>query len=222
MKSTARGKAAATADATISAAGMRIIKLLVGRPPQSVAELIKAAGVTRTAVTEQLNELEQSGFVERTVERLVGRGRPRNRFRATQAALLLLSAGHKSLIGQVMWRAIEEVGGDDFLAKIIDRVSVALANDYLRHVTAKTPTGRLRQMNKLLQDEGLLVEVTENGGSLSITKRSCPFIGIFEESRWVCRVDEKVMSLVVGKPVRRMACRHDGDPCCVFEIDKKP
>ncbi len=210
------------ADATVSAAGMRIIKLLVGRPPQSVAELIKAAGVTRTAVTEQLNELEHAGFVERTVERLSGRGRPRNRFRATQASLLLLCAGRESLIGQAMWRVIGAVGGDDLIEKILDGVSVALANGYMRHVTAKTLAGRLRQMNRLLRDEGLLVEVAEEGSRILITKRSCPFIGMFEESRQVCRVDEKVMSLVVGKPVRRIACRHDGDPCCVFEIDKRP
>ena len=44
------------ADATISAAGLRIAKLLVGHPPQTVSDLLDAAGVTRTAVTEQLNE----------------------------------------------------------------------------------------------------------------------------------------------------------------------
>ena len=76
-------------------------------------------------------------------------------------------------------------------------------------------------MNRLLCNEGILVEVVEEGGSIAIHKRSCPFIGMFEDGRRVCRVDEKVMSLVVGKPVRKVACRHDGDPCCIFEIDKK-
>jgi predicted ArsR family transcriptional regulator len=166
--------------------------------------------------------LEHAGFVERTVERLDGRGRPRNRFRTTDAALLLLAAGRESLIGRALWRAIEEIGDEDLAEKILDSVSVALANDYLRYITAKTPAGRLRQMNRLLCDEGLLVEVVEQSGSISIHKRSCSFFGMFEEHRRVCRVDEQVMSLVVGKPVRKVACRHDGDPCCVFEIDKKP
>jgi predicted ArsR family transcriptional regulator len=209
-------------DASISAAGMRVLKLLVGRPPQSVAELTKAAGVTRTAITDQLNELEHAGLVERTVERLPGRGRPRNRFRATQAALLLLAAGKECLVGQALWQAIEDVGGDALVEKIITRVSRELADVYTRRVTAKTPTGRLRQMNRLLREEGLLVDVSEQSDHMSLSKRNCSFIGMFEVNRRVCQIDERIMTLVVGKPVRQVACRHDGDPCCVFRIDKRP
>ena len=75
------------ADATVSAAGLRIVKLLVGNPPQTVSDLIDTTGVTRTAVTEQLNELVAAGFVERSTERLTGRGRPRHLYKATDAAL---------------------------------------------------------------------------------------------------------------------------------------
>ena len=56
-------------EAAVSAAGMRIIRLLVGCPPKSIAELIDATEVTRTAVTEQLSELVAAGFVERTIQR---------------------------------------------------------------------------------------------------------------------------------------------------------
>ena len=208
-------------DATISAAALRVIKLLVGKPPQSVAELTEAAGVTRTAITDQLNELETAGLVERTVERLDGRGRPRNRYRATRAALLLLSSGRENLIGQALWKAIEEVGGDSLVDEVLEKVSHELAAVYQRRVTAKTPAGRLRQMNRILCEEGLLVDVAEQGNHMTLTKRSCTFIGMFEDQRRVCQIDEKIMSIVVGKPVRMVACRHDGDPCCVFEFDKK-
>ena len=34
-----------TPEALVSQAGMRIVRLLVGRPPQSVADLIEASGV---------------------------------------------------------------------------------------------------------------------------------------------------------------------------------
>ena len=64
--------------ATVTPAGLRVVKLLVGNPPQSIADLMDATGVTRTAVTEQLNELVAAGFVERRTERVAGRGRPRH------------------------------------------------------------------------------------------------------------------------------------------------
>ena len=101
------------ADATISPAGLRIMKLLVGNPPQTVAELIRAAGVTRTAVTEQLNELVAAGFVERDTQRLPGRGRPRHLYRATDAALVLLFASNQRLVVPAIWRAILDVGGEE-------------------------------------------------------------------------------------------------------------
>ena len=40
-----------TSEAAVSEAGMRIVRLLVGNRPRSVADLIEATGVTRTAVT---------------------------------------------------------------------------------------------------------------------------------------------------------------------------
>jgi predicted ArsR family transcriptional regulator len=209
------------ADATISPAALRIIKLLVGKPPQSVQDLTAAAGVTRNAVNEQLHELEQAGFVKRSIERLTGRGRPRNRFEATHAALLLLSAGKDCLVGNVIWDAIQEVGGDELTDKVLAQVSRDVADKYRARITAKTPAGRLKQMGRVLRDEGLLVDITEEQDRMSLCKRSCAYIGMFEERRRVCTVDEQILSLVVGAPVHMVASRHDGQPCCVFQLDKK-
>ena len=98
-------------EPTISSAGLRIVKLLVGNNPQTVSDLIRATGVTRTAVTEQLNELVTSGFVERNIERLLGRGRPRHVYSANQSALLLLFPNSPNLLVPAIWNAIDEVGG---------------------------------------------------------------------------------------------------------------
>jgi len=48
--------------------------------------------------------------------------------------------------------------------------------------------------------------------------RSCQFFSMFEETRSVCYVDQEMLRLIVRAPVRRMTCRHDGDPCCSFAI----
>ena len=207
-------------DATVTAAGMRVVKLLVGRPPQSVSDLIKATGVTRTAVTEQLNELASAGFVERSTERLPGRGRPRHLYAATDTALLLLFAGIQWMVVPAIWRALEEIGGDELKSRVLKRVSQALADHYISRISGTTPQQRLRELARVLCDEeGNLVEIKRRaGGRLVMQRRSCSFFSMFEESRAVCRVDEDVLSAVVGTRVRRTACRHDGDPCCAFEI----
>jgi DeoR family transcriptional regulator, suf operon transcriptional repressor len=205
------------AETIISAAGMRIIKLLVGNPPRTVSELINAAKVTRTAVTEQLNELVAGGYVERKTERLPGRGRPRHLYTTTETALLLLFAGNQQLVMPAFWKAIEDVGGDEFKHKVLRKFCKILAEHYSRRIAVKKPEERLRQFLELLRSEGHIVD-TKSNGQLMVFKRSCPFISIADRKRSVCTVDQELMSIIVGRPVRRIDCRHEGAPCCTFEI----
>jgi len=208
-------------DLTISGAGMRIVKLLVGHPPQTIADLMATAGVTRTAVTEQLYELVAAGLVDRDIERVTtGRGRPKHRFKATESAMLLLFAGNQSIVVPALLNAIEEIGGNELREDVLQRVSLSVADYYKRRIRGKTPVERFYEMTRLLRvEEGNLIDIEESDeGGLTMYRRSCSFYSMFEKSRAVCLIDEKVLSLVIGVPVRRTACRHDGDPCCVFEI----
>lgn len=207
------------ADAIISSAGMRIIRLLVGKAAQTVSDLIDATGVTRTAVTEQLNELVAAGFVARSTERLPGRGRPKHLYRATDTALVLLFANNQQLVVPAIWRAIEKAGGTKLTQQVLKSVSRSLADHYAPKITAKEPEKRLKQMTELLRQEGVLVEISEQNGHMVLRKRSCPFISMLDEMRNVCCVDQEMMTAVVGQPVCRIACRHDGDPCCEFALE---
>jgi len=205
-------------DVMISPAGMRIMKLLVGTPAQGVDDLTRSAGVTRTAVTEQLNELVAGGLVMRTTERLAGRGRPRNLYSATDAAMVILFSNNQRFVVPAIWKAITDIGGNKLIQKVLDHVSSAVADRYSRKITGKTPKDRLREMAKLLREEGGLIDVDERNGQLVVHKRSCPFVSMVDETRAVCCLDQTVMTAVVGRPVRKTACRHEGSPCCTFEI----
>jgi len=208
-----------TSETAVTEAGMRIVRLLVGNRPRSVADLIEATGVTRTAVTEQLNELHAAGFVDRTTEPPVGRGRPRHLYSATNNALLLLFASNQRLLVPAIWAAIGDIGGEEIKRKVLKRVSREMANHYRPRITGKTPRQRLVQMAELLRGEGNLVEIEEDGaGQVVMRKRSCPFFSMFEDTRSVCCVDHDMLRLIVRASVRRTTCRHDGDPCCTFAI----
>jgi predicted ArsR family transcriptional regulator len=162
--------------------------------------------------------LVDAGFVVRTIERLPGRGRPRHLYAAPHSALLLLFANNQHLVVPAIWRAIDEVGGLDLSKKILRRVSSFLADHYRAKVVAKEPKERLAQLMRVIEEEGGLVEVVRKNGRVTVSKRSCAFISMFDESRTVCALELDMMSAVVGAPVNRVACRHDGDPCCSFEV----
>jgi len=213
-----RTKPKEVTEAAVTAAAMRIVKLLVGNPPQTVSELIETTNVTRTAVTEQLNELTAAGFVERTVERLPGRGRPRHLYQATPAALLLLFASNQRLVVPAIWQAIDEFGGEKLTQAILSRVSARIADYYREKIKSRSPAERLRELAEVLRDEGGLVEVSGTPEQLVLHKRSCAFISMLDDKHSVCEVDQQLLSAVIGCPIRRIACRHSGDPCCSFEI----
>ncbi|MEE8451525.1 MAG: MarR family transcriptional regulator [Thermoguttaceae bacterium] len=206
------------AHPTVSAAAMRVVKLLVGSPPRTVVDLMEATNVTRTAVTEQLNELVAAGFVHRDTQPLEGRGRPRHLYKVTDAALLALFASNQHLLVPAIWHAIEDAGGAKLTKKIVRHVSRAMADHYGRRVMAKAPADRFRELTQLLGSDGALVDLTEEKGQLVLHKRSCLFLPLAGERRENCSVDLEMMSKVVGCPVRRTACRKDGAPCCTFEI----
>jgi predicted ArsR family transcriptional regulator len=206
-------------DIVVNAAGLRIVKLLVGNPPQTIANLARTAGVTRTAVVEQLDELLAAGFVARETERLPSRGRPHHLYRATQTALALLLPGNQSVVVPALWQAIHDVGGEELVKKIVKRAGRALAEHYNSKITAKKPHERLRQLVALMTEEGGLVDGAPDGKRKGVLrKRSCPFISMVDPQRAICQVDLEMLSTVVGRPVRQTACRHEGDPSCVFEI----
>ena len=94
-----------------------------------------------------------------------------------------------------------------------------MVEHYKPLVSGRHTVERFRQMTQILAEEGHLVNLTEDRhGVLTMHKRSCPFISMFEEMRTVCDVDLDVMSAVVGVRVERTTSRHDGAPCCTFAL----
>jgi DeoR family transcriptional regulator, suf operon transcriptional repressor len=204
---------------TIGAAGFRVVRMLVGRAPQTVRELQTGAGVTRTAVTEQLRMLVDAGFVECTTERAPGRGRPRHLFTATPAALRLLAPPSQQEVVPAIWQAIQETGGDELSAAIAKRMSHALAAHYAAQITAKDPKERLRRLVNILRNEGGVLEMRHENGETVVYRRTCPFISMMDSHRLTCIMDLAMINEVVGCPVRRTACRMEGAPCCILKID---
>jgi len=120
-----------------------------------------------------------------------------------------------------IWRAINEIGGEGLTQEILHSVSHHLAQHYLARITASDPRRRLDQFRAILEEEGGLIDLTTKDGVVTVTKRTCAFISMFDEQRHVCAIDLGVMSAIAGCPVRLTSCRHDGAACCQVEIDTR-
>jgi predicted ArsR family transcriptional regulator len=118
-----------------------------------------------------------------------------------------------------IWQALDHHGGPALVKKIRKQVSRSLAEHYRAKINSKTPEARLRRLVELLREEGVLAGVANENGKAMLYKRSCPFISMFDDEQTVCAIDLDMISFVVEHPVRRVKCRHEGAPCCAFELE---
>ena len=207
---------------SIGAVGTRIMRLLIGQTPKKMSDLIEATGVTRTAVSEQLNELIAAGFVQQKLERLSGRGRPRYLYSATEYALKKLFEGYQSVLVPAAWRSIKKNCGHDMIAKVCDDVSTELADHYNRQINSSVPEERLREFTEIVCQSGRLGACRIENNYAEYDKLSCPFVSMYDGSGIVCEIDKLAMSKILKSPVERVRCRLEGDPCCTFRIIRKP
>ena len=198
------------------------MRLLIGQLPKTMSELIEATGVTRTAISEQLNELISSGYIHQKQERLPGRGRPRYLYTATEYALKKLFDGYQNIVVPSAWRAIKKYCGDEVLASVCEEISDEMADHFNKQIESTTPEKRLQEFTDIVCRSGRLGACRIDDDKIEYDKLSCPFVSMYDGSGIVCEIDKLSMSKIVKAPVERVRCRLEGAPCCTFRIIKKP
>lgn len=203
----------------VSAAGMRIMRLLIGHPPRSMNDLIEATGVTRTAICGQISELIEKGLVQQTQERLSTRGRPRYVYTATDFAQKRLFEGNQNEVFLGIWRGLSQFCSPQIREKILLEAAQTVAAPFNKQILAEDPLDRMREFFKIINATGRLAKIVDKGDSVSVSKLSCPFISMYEENATICAVDCLTMTEIIKCPVERTAYRHDKDSsCCTFHV----
>ncbi len=208
-------------DMYITSAGMRIINLLVGQPPQAIAEMIDNLNVTRTAITEQLSELIEAGYVERTVEKLSSRGRPRHRYGVTDLALTMLFPGFQGRVVPSIWKHLEQNCGLVVAEKIQDAVAADLAASFRRLVDGGTIEDRVTQLCDALKDRKVAaLSRTNNSGKIELVLKTNPFISMQDGTDRYNKIATKMIGEILHATVKMTSSRMSGSFCDVFEIEK--
>lgn len=211
------------ARTSIGESAMRIMRRLIGHPPQTISELAKSLNVTRTAVTEQINELIALHLVRQTRQHGGRRGRPCCLFSATDLAMRRLFDGNQDIVVPAMWRSIREHFGDEAVDMVVFDIARELAEKYAPLITSTTLRGRMQEFVMILARHGWLVELHERSTHFELLKFNCPFGSMADDTGTLCCIDRFAMQLIVGNgqvaPIRLVQSRNDGNHCCVFHLD---
>lgn len=204
----------------ISEASMRILRLLIGRPPRCIAELVEETGITRTAISEHVGELQAIGFLEQTTESPKGRGRPKHLYVVTEQATKKLFDEILSLVAITLWRFMHERLPQDVILEICEELAEEIASVFSLEVTSKEPPKRIREAAKVLDKYfcGVFDFKEEYEDRIKMEHRCCPFASLYNEQETACVLDNLIIEKLLGMEVERVVSRQENDGCCVFEL----
>ncbi len=203
---------------SISESGMRIMRLLIGQPPQTILQMIDSLRITRTAITEQVRELVAAGYVDQAIERSAQRGRPKYLFSATDQAMRQLFEGNQNVVVPAIWRSLRKHFGEEAVAKVCRDVSDEVAQIFIDQITSADPKNRMKEFVNILLGCDRLAEYKEKEGAVEIYKHNCPFISMADDSGALCCIDRLAMQKIIGAPLEVTQSRKDGFPCCTFSL----
>lgn len=205
-----------------------------------VGELTDLLGVTATAIRQRIERILDQGFIER--EKLVaGRGRPTFRYRLTVSGHQRAGANPSDL-ADAMWHEILLFPDPTVRSRLLESVADRLGQRYANELDAQLQSPlkgkddadstvessgesaavaferRIRKLSEALAARQIENAVTHQGELPVLDIGSCPYPSMTDVSddRAMCRLEEKVFSEALGRPVHLHLCRLDGDACCQF------
>ena len=175
-------------------------------------ELAGRLGVTRTAVRQQDTALERDGLVVHVGSRPSGR-RPSRTYGLTHQGLESFPRRY-DLLSLNLFRAIRERVGDDTAEEVLMTMADDVAAEWLPYLVGLDPEARRAAVVTILDQLGYHAAVAPGG--VGVAAVNCVFHNVANETRAVCRFDERLVSLLLGEPLGLTSCMADGESSCVF------
>jgi predicted ArsR family transcriptional regulator len=194
-----------------------LLDLLRSEGSLAVDELAQATEVTPTAVRQRLMRLMGQQLIDRESIR-IGRGRPKHLYRLTDKGLRLTGSNFTDL-ALALWRQIRSIEDVKIREDMIERIAKALAEQYADQVHGNTPAERMRSLGTLLAQRRIPVSVEDLARGTVMTQHACPYPKLAEQDSDVCRMEELLISELVGQNVKLTRCRLEGAAECQFQAD---
>ena len=204
---------------TTSPAG-QILEFLLRNGPASIKDLEQAAGVTATAVRQQLASLTADGLVAMSKERQ-GVGRPRNLYQLTDRSHSLFACYNDELALDLIHELMETEGADK-LRYLLNRVGSKLAVQYRRQIKGQAMGDRARELSTVLDRRGIRVDLEHGDDVIILREYNCPYHEIAAVHRDVCEMERSAFSQALGTDVTLGDCIQDGHHSCHFTVNTRP
>ncbi len=198
----------------------QILEYLQRNARGTVKELGQLLALTSTGIRQHLTVLERDGLVQSREER--GRvGRPTLVYSLTDKADSLFPKTYDVLAG-VLLEEIRATDGNEKLQNLLQRVAHRLASPHLDRVQGKSMPDRVKETARLMEEQGCLVDYSENEGEYFIDEYTCPFPKTAARDRAVCALHVEFVRILSGGDTRLTRSLLRGERACTYRIRPVP
>lgn len=185
----------------------------------TVAEMSKEMGITPMAVRQHLMSLEKRGIINYSTKKY-GIGRPVFLYRLTERARDFFPKAYGEFVNEML-HTIVKMDGRKKLEKLFQERKDKLLKARLSAMGEIKPVEqRVRALAKLLDAEGYMVDVEDDGDYLDLKEFNCLLHSVAEEFPEACKYELDLYRNLLGNDVERTECQRDGFPACVYKIPK--
>jgi len=195
----------------------KIINYLKKSDWMTVSELSKKVGITPMAVRQHLLALDRQGIVRNVVKK-TGIGRPVFLYGLTERAESIFPKSYGKFINEV-FSSIVELEGFEKLDGIFRQRKERMLKERFS-VLSELPDmrGRLSTLAEMLNQDGYMAELEEQGEGFSLRQFNCPISEISANYTEPCKYELELYRDLLGEGVSRQECLREGGTSCTYTV----
>lgn len=201
----------------LGASQRALLEALKRRGESTLAELEGSLDLAAETVRSHLQALVAQGLVERSGLLRAGPGRPRIRYRLSEAGDALFPRRDRELLRELAQYLIDTGRGALLEQFFTDRLRRKRAEAEAR-LTGVPEAERLEAVAGLLSEEGFLAEVVTDAAGRHLRLAHCPLRELVEVSHLPCRAELALVGELLGRPLHRESFIPDGAPSCTYAL----
>lgn len=197
----------------------RLLELLKREGELTVRELAETLDFAAETVRGHLKTLTGHGLVDRTRTRKDGPGRPEIVYGLADRAERLFPSEEGRLLRELTAHLVREDREEVLRDFFADRVE-GLRKDAARRLEGLTGRERVEEVAAILEEEGFMPEVVEDGagGQTELRLCHCPLKEMVAVSHLPCEAEESWIRELLGEALSRRSWMPDGDRTCSYRV----
>ena len=197
----------------------RVLLTLLRQEKCSISELASELGINPISVRHHLTKLQADGLVD-SFEVRHGVGRPLRLYFLTENGQENFPKRYLSLTQRILDQ-LKETLPKPLVKELFTQIALDIALNYQDDLKNLPLEDRLPMVEKILRDEGFIIEWDKKENEYQIHVINCPYRQVGSAHPEICAMDETLISNILSVPVQRVECRLNGSKYCTYVVTEQ-